>query len=163
MIGNYGRLTRNQIRHQETQQRQEGRALFREETANTNVERCTHCLNDTCLPHSDSRSHLCHAHQVTLNDAMKNILGEHFELRSRKCTLEKVLDIRILNRRARKRATKKIIREVNRVVDWMRQVVIKTQGFVQYYVLEKFSEDNDILAGFFKPGCMYSVMQMVTR
>jgi hypothetical protein len=29
--------------------------------------------------------------------------------------------------------------------------------------LKKFSEDNDILAGFFKPGCMYSVMQMVTR
>jgi hypothetical protein len=52
---------------------------------------------------------------------------------------------------------------VKTVVDWMRELVIKAQGFIQYYVLKTFSEDNDILAGFFKPGCTNSVMQMVTR
>jgi hypothetical protein len=58
---NFGRLTRAQIRQQERQQRQEGNAMFRELVETPNIECCTHCLNDDCQPHGNSRSSLCHA------------------------------------------------------------------------------------------------------
>jgi hypothetical protein len=48
------------------------------------------------------------------------------------------------------------------VVDWIREVTIKTQSFIQYYVLKKCSDDEDILPGFFKKGSIYGIMQMVT-
>jgi hypothetical protein len=95
-------------------------------------------------------------------DVMKNILGEHYELRTRKCTLNNALDIRRHGRKAKLRAKIRIKNEVNRVVDWIREVTIKTQSFIQYYVLKKCSDDEDILPGFFKSGSAYGIMQMVT-
>jgi hypothetical protein len=55
-------------------------------------------------------------------DVMKNILGEDYELRTRKCTLKNALDIRRHGRRAKLKAKIRIKNEVNRVVDWIREV-----------------------------------------
>jgi hypothetical protein len=158
---NFGRLTRAQIRQQERQQRQEGNAMFRELVKNPNIERCTYCLNDDCPPHGNSRSSLCHAHQPTLETVLENILGRGYQMKVRKCTLRQALRIRRFYRRTRLKTKARIMQEVNRVVDWVREVSIKTQCFIQFYILNKFAAGDDLEPGFFKSNCIYGFMQLV--
>jgi hypothetical protein len=44
-----------------------------------------------------------------------------------------------------RRKQKRIIKEINRVVDWLRQVAIKAQSFIQYYVLHKLSNGRQVV------------------
>jgi hypothetical protein len=48
-------------------------------------------------------------------------------MKARKCTLYNALKVPGDTRTRRRKQRKAIIREITRVVDWMRQVTIKTQ------------------------------------
>ncbi|CEP09170.1 hypothetical protein [Parasitella parasitica] len=104
---------------------------------------------------------------IYLISLVDNILGPGSEKRVRKCTLLRVLHVRGVDRRQRIRRKKAIIREVNRVVDWVSEVNIKTQSFVNFYVLYVISnhvldESNPpLLPAVFTDECIYEMMQLV--
>jgi hypothetical protein len=88
---------------------------------------------------------------------MENILGRGYQMKVRKCTLRQVLRIRRFYRRTRLKTKARIMQQVNRVVDWVREVSIKTQCFIQFYVLNKFAVGDDLEPGFFKSNCIYGL------
>jgi hypothetical protein len=53
------------------------------------------------------------------------------------------------------------MRQVTRVVDWVRQVSIKTQCFIQFYVLHKISHNEELSPSFFQGNCMYGMIQLI--
>jgi hypothetical protein len=61
----------------------------------------------------------------------------------------------------RRRLKKAIIRQVARVVDWLRDVSIKTQCFIQFYVLHKLTQGQVLLPSVFTPNCIYGFMQLI--
>jgi hypothetical protein len=82
-------------------------------------------------------------------------------MKVRKCTLYNAPKVPGGTRTRRRKQRKAIIREITRVVDWMRQVAIKTQCFIQYYVLRKLSEQEELSPSVFKPNCIYGFMQLI--
>jgi hypothetical protein len=82
---------------------------------------------------------------------MNNLLGYNHQMKVRKCTLYNALKVPDGTRTRRRKQRKAIIREITKVVDWMRQIAIKTQCFIQYYVLHKLSEQEELSPSVFKP------------
>jgi hypothetical protein len=56
---------------------------------------------------------------------------------------------------------KYIINEINKFVDWLRQVAIKSHNFFQYYVLHKLSKGEVLDCSAFTPDCICGFMQPV--
>lgn len=82
-------------------------------------------------------------------------------MRCRKVTLQKILMVQDGTRNTRRKQKKRIIKEINWVVDWLRQVAIKAQSFIQYYVLHKLSNGQDLNSKTFTPNSIYGFMQLI--
>ncbi|CEP16853.1 hypothetical protein [Parasitella parasitica] len=132
-------------------QRRAGTRRLLDITRNQQAARCRYCVNDDCPPHSTRRSLSCHAHVISVDEAMKSIIRKSYQLRVRKATLLHSLSIHGRNRKRREKLKKSVVKEVNMVVDWLRNVAIKTQNFIQYYVLQNFSEGQDLSPAIFTP------------
>jgi hypothetical protein len=106
-----------------------------------------------------------------MNDIITNLLGEHSQEKIRKCTLLRALRISqpgLAGRRKKQRAKKQVIQEINRVVDWIRELSIKTQCFIQYYVLHKLTHHADLESqerlkpSVFTSNCIYGFLQLIS-
>jgi hypothetical protein len=114
--------------------RREGRQQLRAATTPQAPMTCATCLNnpnDSCMPHAKTSNSRCHAQVPNLSDVMNNLLGSNHQMKVRECTLYNALKVPGGTRTRRRKQRKSIIREITRMVDWMRQVAIKTQCLIQ--------------------------------
>jgi hypothetical protein len=93
-----------------------------------------------------------------MKEIMQNTLGRDYQIRVRKVTLLQFLHVMGRSRSKRRRLKKNIIRQVTRVVNWLRNVSIKTQRFIQFYVLHKLAQGQDLLPSVFTANCIYGFM-----
>ncbi|ORX51696.1 hypothetical protein DM01DRAFT_1408636 [Hesseltinella vesiculosa] len=162
----FGVPTAAMVRQQNRQGRAAGQERLRLEQANLDVPRCQRCIlpdgtNDGCLHHGNTASHLCHAHKTSMDDIVSNVLGPRHHSFVRRCTLKRTLTCFGRTRRQRLSAKIKVIREVERVVDHVRNVSIKAMLFVQHHVLKMLSAGEPIPPTLGMQGYVYGVMQLV--
>ncbi|KAG0188211.1 hypothetical protein DFQ28_005221 [Apophysomyces sp. BC1034] len=162
----YGIPIAQQRRQQEQQDRQQGLQQLNAQVANPNVERCGHCViqdsqPDACLPHANASSIRCHVHPPNIDKVLQGILGDNFTRAVRKYTLKRALIVHGTRQQSlRQKAI--ISRQTNRVVDYVRAVAVKTQFFVQYFVLYRLSEGQHVPNIVFLQNLVYGVIQLVT-
>jgi hypothetical protein len=65
-----------------------------------------------------------------MKEVMQNTLGPDHQIGVRKASLLQSLHVMGRSRSKRRRLKKAIIRQVTRIVDWLRDVSIKTQCFI---------------------------------
>lgn len=132
-------------------QKRAGHELLKASNANPNLPpmKCPSCQG---TDHRNSKSKLCPNHSLKIDEEVKARLGNSTEQYCRKIPFESIVRPAMLER---------LRTNVVTLCFHVREITVRTQVFVNWYILRRIHEDQDVPSYIYNRNCFYSICQLV--
>ncbi|KAI8390999.1 uncharacterized protein BYT42DRAFT_178270 [Radiomyces spectabilis] len=105
-------------------------------------------------PHSSTRKKICPFHQPSKKERNREILGAQLEQFTRKCRLSTLIKLPTEKKQ-------QLIDQIEHIVDFNRELMLKATLFTLYYLHHKFLTDDPLPPMVFHQTFFYSVFQLL--
>ena len=127
------------MKKENRKQKAEGSSMRKEAQKNKDTERCKRCVTAGVYninePHASPRSSRCPYHPINMKDLLKNVFDNHTRF-IRRIPLSTVLNLDPTIRNS-------FIQNTEKLVDYGREVAVKSQLFATYFILKMIEDVNN--------------------